>query len=594
MAILNTIQRIFGCDLRSLALFRLGLGAVLLGDLIDRARFLEAHYSDAGILPRALLLGELGFDSLSLHLASGGVALQGVLFVVAGIAACALLVGYRTRTATIVSLILLASLQARNPMILLGGDKLLLLLLFWGMFLPLGARFSVDASVSESTSPNTHYSIATMALLLQSMYVYFFGALVKTGATWLPDGTAIQYTLLLEPFATPLGVWMRDLPNLLRGLTYGVFFLELVAPLLVFSPVFHNPLRIGALTALVLLHVGFYVLLKVGIFPFVSLVSLLPFVPTVVWDRIQKKWRTPQRLSLRIYYDQPCSFCRKICLLLRTFLLLPEVSVLPAQGDSTIGKILVEQNSWVVVDYDGRHYLRWEAMTALVNHSPAFWPLAAIMRSRPLSKAGERCYRFIAKHRETLGRFTTAVLPYRPVVVELPRPWRLVVAILLVATLYHNLTYPSYLQIQLPEPWHKVTSTLQLNQHWNMFAPDPPDSDWWYYVKGELVDGSVVDGLRPDKLNPDWEERGQVTGFMADHRWRWYKTRALLPPWQPKIRRYGHYLCDQWNQRRQGELSLFKIQIIAMGREVRTDGNPAETQQHLLLDEECGVLRITT
>ncbi len=50
------LERAYGLDLRSLALFRIGLAALILGDLIWRARDLRAFYTDFGVLPRAVLL----------------------------------------------------------------------------------------------------------------------------------------------------------------------------------------------------------------------------------------------------------------------------------------------------------------------------------------------------------------------------------------------------------------------------------------------------------------------------------------------------------------------------------------------------------
>jgi hypothetical protein len=40
------VEEIFGLDLRSLALFRIMVGLTIIGDLIDRATDLRAHYSD--------------------------------------------------------------------------------------------------------------------------------------------------------------------------------------------------------------------------------------------------------------------------------------------------------------------------------------------------------------------------------------------------------------------------------------------------------------------------------------------------------------------------------------------------------------------
>ena len=44
-------QQLFGIDLRSLAIFRIGIAAIVVIDLICRAADLEAHYTDVGVLP---------------------------------------------------------------------------------------------------------------------------------------------------------------------------------------------------------------------------------------------------------------------------------------------------------------------------------------------------------------------------------------------------------------------------------------------------------------------------------------------------------------------------------------------------------------
>jgi len=132
-------------DLRSLAALRVALAAVLLLDLADRSRDLTVHYTDLGVTPRASVVAESGSWRYSLHLAAIDTFGQGVLFCLSGAFAAALLVGYRTRIATIGSWLLLGSLHARNWLLLNSGDELLLMLLFWSMFLPLGARWSLDA-----------------------------------------------------------------------------------------------------------------------------------------------------------------------------------------------------------------------------------------------------------------------------------------------------------------------------------------------------------------------------------------------------------------------------------------------------------------
>ena len=132
------IEELLGIDLRSLGLFRIALGFIVLIDLVIRATSIEAHYTDAGVVPRALVF-EYGEQPwfLSFHMLSGGLPLQIILFLFTGVGALALLTGYRSRIACFLSWALMLSLHVRNPFVNNLGDWILIDLLFWGMFLPI-------------------------------------------------------------------------------------------------------------------------------------------------------------------------------------------------------------------------------------------------------------------------------------------------------------------------------------------------------------------------------------------------------------------------------------------------------------------------
>ena len=137
---------VLGLDVRSLAVFRVGLGLLLLTDVLTRVQHLDAHYTDAGVLPLSVLLRQQWNNGWwSLHALSGDAGLQWLLFGLAAVFAVQLVLGWRTRVAHVASWVLLASAQARNPLVLQGGDDLLRLVTFWSMFLPLGATWSLDA-----------------------------------------------------------------------------------------------------------------------------------------------------------------------------------------------------------------------------------------------------------------------------------------------------------------------------------------------------------------------------------------------------------------------------------------------------------------
>lgn len=288
----NKMRELFGIDIRSLAFFRIGLALVLIGDLLIRMQDLQAHYSDDGVLPRSALI-ELFLDpwSNSLHLINGNWQIQWVLFIVQILFAIALLVGYHTRLATIVSWFLLLSLQMRNTMILQGGDIVLKVLFFWSMFLPLGAYASLDQKLKkEKTSHYQILSMGTLGLLLQVCCIYWVSALMKTDDVWRVDGTAIWYSLSIEQYTTPLGSHLLQYPQLLKFLTFTTFYLEAFGPFFAFFPVWTGPIRMLTVGAFMIFHlIGLNLTMELALFPYVCAVAWIVFIPSWFWDKILKK-----------------------------------------------------------------------------------------------------------------------------------------------------------------------------------------------------------------------------------------------------------------------------------------------------------------
>lgn len=285
----------FGADLRSLALLRVALAALVLCDVGLRARDLTVFYGDAGVLPRATYLELVGEGwGWSLHLLSGAGWVQAGLFVVAGLAALAMLVGWRTRAATVVTWVLLCSVQQRNPLLEQGGDILLRVVLFWGMFLPLGARASVDRARARASARGGHgagdgeavrvLSVATVALVVQLVLVYWMTALWKDSAAWRTEGSALYWALQIDQYVSGLGRWLRGYPGALTVLSLVVFWFEVVGPCLLLSPWRTGVLRTVAVAGFVALHVGVWLCLDIGLFPFVSAFVMVGLLPSWFWD----------------------------------------------------------------------------------------------------------------------------------------------------------------------------------------------------------------------------------------------------------------------------------------------------------------------
>jgi hypothetical protein len=250
-------------DVRTLALFRILLGSLLLADLAYRSIDLRAHYADAGVLPRAahrLAFGEVG-GMWSLHLLSGSVEFQALLFAAAGAAAVALLVGWWTQPAAFVSWLLLVSLHHRQPLVVTGADQLLAALLFWSLFLPLAARWSVDArrDPPDARSDAPVRSAASAALLVQVALVYLFAAGFKLADPSWRGLVALEESFSVEGVATDVARLLLGYPGLLRAATLLTLLFECAVPVLIFVPWRTAPIRtalVGLLWAFHLLGIG--------------------------------------------------------------------------------------------------------------------------------------------------------------------------------------------------------------------------------------------------------------------------------------------------------------------------------------------------
>ncbi len=285
-------ERVFSIDLRGLAAFRIAIAGVLLIDLATRVPDLVAHYTDYGFFSRGLMIRNSNPWRLSVHAMGGTAFWEALLFVIAILFACMLLLGWRTKLATISSWILLASLQSRNPLILSAGDELFVLLLFWAMFLPLGARWSVDALRSAKEPgdlPRETCTIASASIILLVVGTYFLSAVMKTGDEWRVDGTAIYLALSNGDLSRGLADWLLPHDRLLRVMTFATFWLELVGAPLVLLPVFTRWVRLGIVAAFASFHIGILVFMAIGIFPLVCLCGWLVIVPGMVWDVLEKR-----------------------------------------------------------------------------------------------------------------------------------------------------------------------------------------------------------------------------------------------------------------------------------------------------------------
>ncbi len=268
-------------DVRSLALFRICAAVLVVVDLSVRASNIWAFHSywAAWSIADALAWNEY---FISFHFINTSLFFQWLVFLVNYASALCLLVGYKTSLQSFWCWFMMTSYHNRCHLLNNGGDELFRLLLFIGIFLPLGACYSIDSALEHARSStaanqsrihyrrggNTsaslahqheyhYFSVWTVAYIVQFSLMYVVSAYLKKGAGWW-NGQAVYLALSLDMFVTPTGSYYSFLlvTHLLPcGVLTGLLVVYRQATLSVShrdvgAYLVHNHLRVGGASAL--------------------------------------------------------------------------------------------------------------------------------------------------------------------------------------------------------------------------------------------------------------------------------------------------------------------------------------------------------
>lgn len=278
----------FALDVRSLAVYRMALGAILCMDCLLRLRDFDLMFAVDGIFPPEALRRMYADPTMwSLAFLHDATWWSGAVLALEGIAGLLLAAGVATRTATLVAWVAVVSVIRRTGPATNAGDAWLGCQLFWSMFVPLGAAWSWDARrrMAAGWPPvrGAACSIGTAALVLQLVFVYVSAGIAKCNATWT-SGAAIANALSLHDHGTWLGMALARAGLAGGSLARGVIVLEVAGPLLtLLLPTAR--VRLAVMAAFLAFHVGIWLCMSVGLFVPISLAAWLPLVPALVWDR---------------------------------------------------------------------------------------------------------------------------------------------------------------------------------------------------------------------------------------------------------------------------------------------------------------------
>jgi hypothetical protein len=543
------LGKVFDADLRSLAAFRIAMSIVILIDLVGKARNLTVFYTDDGVLPRRILLAELRTWSVSLNFMSGTFLVQALLFGVGFAAALALLVGYRTRLASTVVWVVLLSIQWRNPFLLHGADELLRVILFWSMFLPLGARWSVDRSRQATPVPisNRFVSVGVAGLFLQIAFMYWFAIILKSGPEWREDGTALYYALSSDQLISSTGAYMLNFPGLLKVLSFGTLAIEALAPILLFSPFLKGPLRTTGVALIVSLHFGILIAMNIGVFPLISAFCMICYLPAWFWDTA-----------------------------------LPWLRAIPP-GARRSGR-LVEQVA---------------AIPDRLRTAPLWDRLASMKRASltldSVSAAASLAETRLAPSRGQTGDRAYAVELTPTITLRASAASNLLATFFLIYVLTMNVTTVTDYTMPLPEYSLPMSVALGLDQRWAMYSPTPAQFSYWYTVPGVLGDGSQVN-LLPAAANQDparveeisWDKPSSVNESYRDIYWLRYLTTLMMPSSQERLLHFGGYICRSWNEwYPDGPMQLQTFDIVYFTQPTLPEGERGEIDPRVIWQHRC-------
>jgi uncharacterized membrane protein YphA (DoxX/SURF4 family) len=259
------------------ALFRIGVAVLILGWTLSLSPGLYSWFSNDGILPEQPNYPDDARWGL-LGIFESDIALTVVYFLLL-VASIALLFGFRTRLAALVTFICLVSFARRNPFVLNSGDQLLQVLAFVLVLMPSGASLSVDRFLKRGEAfwefpTRPIWPLRLMQIQVSILYIAAVWSKVR-GTTW-NDGTAVSYALRVGDIARfPVPEVITDSLLISNVLTFGTLAIELSLGILVWNRV----LRPWVLLAGISLHLGIDYAVRVGFFSYAIFVAYIAFLP---------------------------------------------------------------------------------------------------------------------------------------------------------------------------------------------------------------------------------------------------------------------------------------------------------------------------
>ena len=538
-------------DPRTLGFFRLGLGFLLTGDCLRHWNEARIYYSNEGVLTNHFhLFRPSSSFNFSLFHAFSSLAEVHIAFAFMFFCHLCFWAGWRTRLFSILSFIMVTSLDNRLVLVENGGYVVVNLLVGWAMFMPTGQRFSVDAllrsfrerrernandlnetqaSFSWQTTP--YVSLISLVVILNIAIVYYFNVINKSGQIWR-HGDTVHYVLHLDRMVTGLAVFFREhLPQpVMHILTWSVLIVEAFIMMLILAPKGRRITRPLAMMLMAGLHGSFGIMMRLGPFSWFMICWSFLFPQPVHWE-ILNRWYTNKSRAWLVTYDRHSPLAFFLC---RLFARLDNCERLrfEASAEDDVLPPLVRVRDVATDDQlVDRH-----ALVAIVRSLPAgrfIWPVVRVVSFGLVTVlldqlVGRRAAiaRAFGLQLQTRGRETSSVpsplgafgARVRAGLRELLVAWFFVSAVS--QTINENKAVPKPFKHTQPWLMQATIGYPRMYQGWGMFAPNPISDDGSVSIDAITIDGRHIDPFTGEAPDLDLTDaRGLGLGQIRQDYW---------------------------------------------------------------------------
>jgi Vitamin K-dependent gamma-carboxylase len=287
--------------LYGLSALRIGYGLILISILLS-------NYAERRLLwgPESAWTYNIFRDSeqhtgaVSLYQVSSSAVWSELLYHLMILLAVLFVLGWRTRWITPALLAAVWSWHERNPVVLDGGDNLMLLVLIYLCFAQLSARWALDsrrvarrqiAGYEVMHQKRLRWKVATvvhnsavLAVLLQVCIVYMASGLFKVQGQRWQEGTVLYYVLQIKEYQTwpDLSRFVYTNSIAIVLFAYLTVFLEVAFPFLML----HRVSRRISLLAITGMHIGIGVLMGLSSFSLIMITTGLLFIRDATYGRV--------------------------------------------------------------------------------------------------------------------------------------------------------------------------------------------------------------------------------------------------------------------------------------------------------------------